>query len=1002
LKTQPKAQRFPNKPSKSNTNNPTMNPLLESNPFNSLKSEYGQLALQSFRKTVKLTTKLANWRNHLHFHHELKRLNLTPPSLRLHTNVSGHLAQHVITSAQTKLISIRITQCHARLRHLTEDYERALSTLTTLVSSTTLTTLRDHLRATSTKTFNTIRERHKNKIRILSNKSTKATERSRPPTHVNTPSGPLDIKSRWLYNNSSTTLTQAQTDILTKGLAFRPTPTTPPIVDFITATETAAHSIGNDTAQAAELRATVAYCLTHPKKATPNITTHELNAIRELAHNPSITIFPADKGRATVVMDTTAYHEKMVTHTSGNPSNIKLPTDPTKEYKAHILKILESIKPHIPPSTYHELYPTTEVPPRMQGQPKVHKKDYPFRPIVSSRDSITAPISKYITRILTPLTINSTYQVKDSIHLKNELLKHTIPDTHILVSFDITNMYPSIPRTPAIQAIRELLTADPTLHQRTPLTVDHIITLLEAILDLAHFRWLGDFYAQISGCAMGDGTSSPMSNAFMTKYEKNALTTYRNLHDDPTAVSTISIIQFWFRQADDTLTSIHRDHADRFFDYINTIHPSIKWTSEREVNGKISMLDLTILRQPDGTFHFDVYRKPTHTDQYIPWDSDQPIQHKAATIHSLTRRAHLIPTGPTRQATELQRTKEVLAVNRYPHWAFRQYQYHPPPPTTPTTLANTTQPGPATITPPTTATQKPKTTLFLPYFRGISEPITRAMRKADVGTIPMNKNSLRHQLVHLKDKLPKEDKSGVIYYAPCAGTTNVSCDARYIGETERAMSVRFKEHHNRQKLPNSDEYQSAIGQHQRDTNHYFRQSDITYLDTEANKFSRGIKEAIYARALDPTLNRGGGLRHDLPHDYDRIIQSTIHHPKPPPPCGPNSPDPATHINCTRLKGRPVGSRSRILCLPIVSAAKNPTLQPDADATTPKRRPGRPRVNSQRAPEPAPEPDATTASPKRRPGRPRATDSTHTIQCPRPPIPELSMTTRSRTARNNSK
>jgi hypothetical protein len=28
--------------------------------------------------------------------------------------------------------------------------------------------------------------------------------------------------------------------------------------------------------------------------------------------------------------------------------------------------------------------------------------------------------------------------------------------------------------------------------------------------------------------------------------------------------------------------------------------------------------------------------------------------------------------------------------------------------------------------------------------------------------------------------------------------------------------------------------------------------------------SRGIKEAIYARALDPTLNRGGGFHHDLP------------------------------------------------------------------------------------------------------------------------------------------
>jgi hypothetical protein len=33
------------------------------------------------------------------------------------------------------------------------------------------------------------------------------------------------------------------------------------------------------------------------------------------------------------------------------------------------------------------------------------------------------------------------------------------------------------------------------------------------------------------------------------------------------------------------------------------------------------------------------------------------------------------------------------------------------------------------------------------------------MGKADEGTIPTNKHSLRYQLVHLKDKLPKEVKA---------------------------------------------------------------------------------------------------------------------------------------------------------------------------------------------------------------------------------------------------
>jgi hypothetical protein len=95
----------------------------------------------------------------------------------------------------------------------------------------------------------------------------------------------------------------------------------------------------------------------------------------------------------------------------------------------------------------------------MRGQPKVHKPSddqgqYPFRPIVSGRDSLTASTSKLLAYILTPITIKITYQVQDFLHLKHMLAQHTIPDTHILVSFDISNMYPSIPRIPALAALR--------------------------------------------------------------------------------------------------------------------------------------------------------------------------------------------------------------------------------------------------------------------------------------------------------------------------------------------------------------------------------------------------------------------------------------------------------------------------------------------------------------------------------------------------------------------
>jgi hypothetical protein len=156
-----------------------------------------------------------------------------------------------------------------------------------------------------------------------------------------------------------------------------------------------------------------------------------------------------------------------------------------------------------------------------------------------------------------------------------------------------------------------------------------------------------------------------------------------------------------------------------------------------------------------------------------------------------------------------------------------------------------------------------------------------------------------------------------MYHAPCAGNINDPCTATYIGETERSMHIRLKEHHHKVTLPLSDEYASAKGQHARTTDHH---EDITYLAREGNKMARRIKEAIYARALDPPPNRGGGLQHLLPHAYDSIISVTIQPPKPPPPSALGSPTPTFNINDSRPKGRPPGSRNRILCLPLVDAA----------------------------------------------------------------------------------
>jgi hypothetical protein len=123
---------------------------------------------------------------------------------------------------------------------------------------------------------------------------------------------------------------------------------------------------------------------------------------------------------------------------------------------------------------------------------------------------------------------------------------------------------------------------------------------------------------------------------------------------------------------------------------------------------------------------------------------------------------------------------------------------------------------------PATATTNPKhkATVSLPYHRGTSEIISHALRKADVGTTSSNKNFLRTQLVHLKDPIPYIYKSTMVYYAPCASNINDPCSATYAGKTERSIGIRLREHHNKAKLPLSDDYASTIGKHACTTDHH--------------------------------------------------------------------------------------------------------------------------------------------------------------------------------------
>ena len=66
-----------------------------------------------------------------------------------------------------------------------------------------------------------------------------------------------------------------------------------------------------------------------------------------------------------------------------------------------------------------------------------------------------------------------------------------------------------------------------------------------------------------------------------------------------------------------------------FHSHLNSIEPHIQFTVEEESEDRLlPFLDMELCRDSDGTVTTLVYRKATHTNQYLSFASHHPFKHK--------------------------------------------------------------------------------------------------------------------------------------------------------------------------------------------------------------------------------------------------------------------------------------------------------------------------------------------------------------------------------------
>ena len=241
----------------------------------------------------------------------------------------------------------------------------------------------------------------------------------------------------------------------------------------------------------------------------------------------------------------------------------------------------------------------------------------------------------------------------------------------------------------------------------------------------------------------------------------------------------------------------------------------------------------------------------THTDLFLQWDSHHPISSKYSVVGTLHHRAKTICSSPQLLQHEEDHLTKVLTRCKYPPWAINRMKIKMRTPAQKKSTKNNS------------INQKDcqRPYIVVPYYQGLSESIKRTCYKYGVQVHLKGGVTIRNFLVAPKGQDPMLKKSGVIYKYKCG---RVECDEEYIGESCRTFGERFKEH---QKVP------SPINDHYNITGHEIGIENFSIVEREDQNLMRTIKEALYIRVNDPSLNRNVGKYH-LPHIWDEVLFNT--------------------------------------------------------------------------------------------------------------------------------
>lgn len=670
---------------------------------------------------------------------------------------------------------------------------------------------------------------------------------------------------KWIKNLSVLSIPKNVQHILSLGPSFNFENNKAPYHSIITSIETAIReldeeekiSIRNETCNIMKN-----HSMAHRKKSFKEklLTKYLVETKSFFKEHPEVLVTKADKGNITVVMDKPVYINKMENLLMDEQTYTKVNSDFTSSLQRKVNKYISMLEKgnYISDVRGKSLRTYNGVFPRIYGLPKIHKQNFPLRPIVTYIGSPLYNMSKFFADVLSNIVGKSEYHIRNSNEFLTKIKDITIPKDHSIISLDVTSLFTNISSKLVKKCIDKnwmeikqqfklkseidfeisvrnynrkmndkYTRKNPLMFpkKQRSLSKEKFMEGLMLLLDNCYFSYEKTFYKQIFGSPMGSPISPVLANLVMESLETEVL---KKLEFVPI---------FYTRYVDDIILCIPTNKIDDTVTEFNKFHHRLQFTTEIEVNNQIAFLDVLLKKQENGSIKTDWYHKETWSGRYLNYNSSLPKIYKTNTIGILSQKI-LQLSHPSFQEKNFQLLRNVLLDNSYPHSlvdsVITKYK----------NLSSTTQ----TSTNERITTEENSRRFSFPYINGMFEKIKHVFHKRDIKIVGKPMNQLGPLVFSkLKDAIPKEMRSGLVYQLNC-----LDCDETYIGETKQYVSKRMYDHSYHIQI--GDTKHSGAVSHSSSLNHKIDFENFNILTMENNTQKRRILEAINIKKHKSSMN----------------------------------------------------------------------------------------------------------------------------------------------------